>query len=312
MEAMASEGSGSKKGLLIGAVVVLLAAGGGFFGLRGKLGGSAAAPDSTVTPRVAVIDSAPDSVAASAADTTAPSPVAAPVDSTPVAAAPAASADTVPAAPTVAPVAFAPAVDRGPTSWNARPAVATPLSIPELESVRLRYIAAQGRALEQFEAGLQASGFSDMFAPSKLANQDSRTETLDAIDAARSALNDFRRRQAAIDFAYRDTLRSALPAGSDDPDLRTFGPLLRETPTQGALTDSLIAELADIYGTLVRQTGNYTLRGRELMFKEQFTADGYREQQERLTAQLARIRNRPVGDVPPAMAGILRGIGLPR
>ena len=315
MEAMGS--GGSKKGLAIGAVVVILVAGGAFFGLRGRLGGSSAAPDSTVTPRVAVVDSTPDTTATPAPDTTTPpsAPVAAPVDTTPVIApAPIAVSqpDTTPATAAVPPVQFAPTVDRGATSWNSRAPGGPALSIPDLESVRLRYLAAQGRALEQFEAGLQASGFSDMFAPSKVANQDRRSEALDAVDAARSALNEFRRRQAAIDFAYRDTLRAALPAGSDDPDLRTFGPLLRETPAQVALTDSLVAEMAEAYGTLVRESGNYALRGRELVFKDQPTADRYREQQEKLTAQMARIRRLSPSEVPPAMAGILRGIGLPR
>lgn len=317
MGSLAEEPSGSRKGLVIGAVVVILAAGGAFFGLRGKLGGSSAAPDSTVTPRVAVVDSTPDTTAVAAPDTTTPplAPAAAPVDSTPVvAAAPVAVArpDTTPAAAAVPPVQLAPTVDRGAVSWNSRAPGGPALSIPDLESVRLRYLAAQGRALEQFEAGLQASGFADMFAPSKVANQDRRGEALDAVDAARSALNEFRRRQAAIDFAYRDTLRAALPAGSDDPDLRTFGPLLRETAAQTALTDSLIAEMAEVYGTLVRESGNYTLRGREVVFKDQPTADRYREQQEKLTAQMARIRRLSPSEVPPAMAGVLRGIGLPR
>jgi len=314
MESLAGESTGSRKGIVIGAVVVLLAAGGAFFGLRGKLGGDPAAPDSTVTPRVAVVDTTPDTTAVTPPDTTAPAPAAA-VDTTPVAApAPvvAATPDTTPAGPLVAPVTFAPFVERGATVWTARAPTAQGLSIPELESVRLRYLAAQGRALEQFEAGLQASGFSDMFAPSKVSNHDRRSEALDAVDAARAALNDFRRKQAALDFAYRDSLRAALPAGSDDPDLRTFGPLLRENPVQSALTDSLVAELAEVYGTLVRENGNYTIRGRDILFREQPTADRYREQQERLTAQLARIRNRPFADVPPAQAAILRGIGLPR
>jgi hypothetical protein len=315
MESLGEERSGSRKGIVIGAVVVLLAAGGAFFGLRGKLGGTSAGPDSTLTPRVAVVDTTPDTTTAAAPDTTPQAPAPAPVDTTPVvAAAPVETArpDTIPASPSTTPVPFAPLVARGATSWTARAPTAQPLSLPELETVRLRYIAAQDRALEQFEAGLQASGFSDMFAPSKLSTADRRGEALDAVDAARFALNDFRRKQAALDFAYRDSLRAALPAGSDDPDLRTFGPLLRENPLQSALTDSLVAELAETYGTLVREDGNYIVRGRDLLFKEQPAADRYREQQERLTAQLARIRNRPLADVPPAQAAILRGIGLPR
>jgi hypothetical protein len=313
MESMASESSGSRKGIVIGAVVVLLAAGGAFFGLRGKLGGTSAAPDSTLTPRVAVADSTPDTTTVAPPDTTTPAP--APVDTIPVAAAApvaAAPVDTTPVGPAIPPVPFAPIVARGAASWNSRPPAAAGLSIPELESVRLRYLAAQARALEQFEAGLQASGFADMFAPAKVSTADNRGEALDAVDAARFALNDFRRKQAALDFAYRDSLRAALPAGSDDPDLRTFGPLLRENAIQLALTDSLIAELAEVYGTLVRENGSYTVRGRDILFKEQPTADRYRDQQEKLTAQLARIRNRPLADVPPAQAAILRGIGLPR
>jgi len=151
-----------------------------------------------------------------------------------------------------------------------------------------------------------------MFAPAKIGSQDRRSEALDAVDGARAALNDFRRRQASIDFAYRDSLKAALPAGSDEPDLRTFGPILRETPAQAALTDSLVAEMAEVYGTLVRDNGGYTLRGRDLLFKDQPTADRYRTQVERLTAQLGRLRTRPATEIPPAMGGILRGIGLPR
>jgi hypothetical protein len=312
---------GSKKWILIGAVVILAAGGGGFAVMRSRAGTPPPVDSALITaPLATVVDSTPpdsgavtdstarDSAAAPAVDTTtavvaAPAvPVARP-DSTPT---------PVAAAPGIEPVPFAPVVARGPTPWNARPMGGLPLTLPALEVVRLRYAAAQGRALEQFEAGLESEGFSDLFDPSRIANSNRREESLESIDAGRSALREYRRRQAAIDFAYTDSLRQAVPPGSDTPDLHTLGPILRENTAQAALTDSLVGAVAEIYGMFVSEAGRYALRSGLLTWKEADNADRYRALQERLTAQIARIRSRPVGDLPPAMAAVLRGIGLPR
>ncbi len=311
-------GGGSKKGLIIGAVVVLLAAGGAFAVLgSGKgsavppvdsaMGAAPAAPiDTTLRDGTSLSDS-------TKSDSTSPVPVAAPVDTArPVVTVPALKPDTTPAAAGITPVAFAPSVARGPVPWNARPIAGAPLSIPALEVVRLRYLAAQSRALGQFEAGLEAAGFTDLFDPSRVSNASRRDESLDAVDAGRAALRDFRRRQAAIDFAYTDSMRQAMPPGSDTPDFRTFGPILRETPAQAALTDSIVGAVAEIYGMLVSETGGYALRGGMLIWKDADNAERYQVLQERLTSQLARVRTRNPADVPPGLAAVLRGVGLPR
>ncbi|HWA40296.1 MAG TPA: hypothetical protein VG712_01715, partial [Gemmatimonadales bacterium] len=246
-----------------------------------------------------------DTAPAGAAPATTAAIPPAPAGATPAAA-------TTPAAGATAPVPFAPEVGRGPTPWTARPVVGAPLSLPALEVVRLRYLAAQSRAWEQFEAGLESAGFSDMYDPGRIANSGRRDDSFDAIDVARTALREYRRRQTAIDFAYTDSMRQALPAGSDTPDLRTFGPILRESPAQLALTDSLISAVAEQYGMLVNQVGEYTFRGGMLTWKDTDDATRYRELQEQLTAQIARIRQRSQLDLPPAQAAVLRGIGLPR
>lgn len=323
---------GSKKGLIIGAILVLAAGGGAFAVLGGKKGEAAPTVDSTALAATAPVPAPTDSVRpdSAAADTTkrdsvaAPAPVAA-VDTSkttpstaivlpppPGGVVPGAATATTPATGATGPVPFAPSVARGPTPWTARPTVGAPLSIPALEVVRLRYLAAQSRALEQFEAGLEASGFNDLFDPARVATSEKREEALDAVDAGRTALRDFRRRQTAIDFAYTDSMRQALPAGSDTPDFRTFGPVLRETPAQAALTDSLVGAVAEVYGMLVGEAGGYTFRGGTLTWKDADNAERYQGLQERLTAQIARIRSRPASEVPPAMAAVLRGIGLPR
>ena len=322
---------GSKKGLIIAAVLVLAAAGGAYAVLGAKKGEAPPAVDSTAlaatAPLPAPTDSTPpDSATADTAkrdSVTTPAPAAA-VDTPKTTPAPAivlppapsgvATASSAPtsAAGTTGPVPFAPAVARGPTPWTARPAVGAPLSIPALEVVRLRYLAAQSRALEQFEAGLEAAGFNDLFDPARVGSSEKREEALDAVDAGRTALRDFRRRQTAIDFAYTDSMRQALPAGSDTPDFRTFGPILRETPAQSALTDSLVGAVAEVYGMLVGEAGGYTYRAGTLTWKDADNAERYQGLQERLTAQIARIRTRPASEVPPAMAAVLRGIGLPR
>ena len=321
--------SGSKKGIIIGAILLLAAAGGAYAVLGGKQGTPAAVDTAAVTaPAAPVVDTTRhDSTAVDSTkhDSTATPPAVAatvaPVDTAkpaPISATARPKPDTnkappaAPAAGAITPVAFAPVVARGPTPWNARPIVGAPLSIPTLEVVRLRYLAAQSRALGQYESGLEASGFADLFDPAKLSTADRRNEAFDAVDAGRSALRDFRRRQSAIDFAYTDSMRQAMPAGADTPDFRTFGPILRESPAQVALTDSLVGAVAEIYGMLVTEAGGYTFRGGMLAWKDADNAQRYQALQERLTAQLARIRNRSPGDIPPAMAATLRGIGLPR
>lgn len=314
---------GSKKGIIIGAIVLLVAAGGAFAVLGGKKGAPAAVDAAAIsTPAVPAIDTTrhdSTTVDTTKHDSTAPPPAAAttPADTVkpaPVAVTTPPKPDTSkgPAAGAIVPVAFAPVVARGPTPWNARPVPGAPLPIPTLEVVRLRYLSAQSRALGQYESGLEASGFADMFDPAKLSTADRRNEAFDAVDAGRSALRDFRRRQAAIDFAYTDSMRQAMPAGADTPDFRTFGPILRESPAQATLTDSLVGAVAEIYGMLVSETGGYTFRGGMLVWKDADNAQRYQTLQEQLTAQIARIRNRPPSDIPPAMAATLRGIGLPR
>jgi hypothetical protein len=322
---------GGRKWLIIGAVLVL-AGGGGAFALLGSKGGEVPpAVDSTslagAAPTAAPIDSTrPDSAAVdtTARDTAAtlapgvavdaPKPIPAPATVLPPPPSGLGTGTTAgaPAGAATGSVAFAPVVARGPTPWTARPVVGTPLSIPALEVVRLRYLAAQSRTLEQFEAGLEAAGFTDLFDPARVGNANKREESLDAVDAGRSALRDFRRRQSAIDFAYTDSMRQALPAGSDTPDFRTFGPILRESPVQAALTDSIVGEVAEVYGMLVGETGGYTFRGGNLTWKDADNSQRYQTIQERLTSQIARSRTRSPADVPPALAAILRGIGLPR
>lgn len=323
---MAAQG-GSKKGLVLAAIVVLAGAGGGFAYLRGR-GGPPTSADSTAvaTPAATpvVTDSAADSAAATAADTThhdstATTPPA--QDSAPVTAPAPAAAAAKPATPPadtsapvggIDPVAIAPTVERGAVPWSNRPAGGPRLSIPALEAVRARYATTQDKALQQFEAGLEVAEFANMFAPAKAAQANARQAAFDAVDAARSALRDYRRHLVAIDFAYTDTLRGSLPPGSDAPDLRTFGPLLRESAPQAALTDSLLGEMADMYGMLISEAGGYTIRGSQILWKDVENAAQYQSDQERLTAQLARIRLRSPTDIPAAMGAVLRGIGLPR
>lgn len=322
-EEVAASG-GSKKGIIIGAIVLLAAAGGGFAVLSGKKGAPAAADTTAITaPVTPVLDTtrhdstAVDTTKHDSTATPAAAATVAPVDTAkrpPVATTPVSKPDTsaAAAAGASAPVPFAPTVARGPTPWATRPVPGAPLSIPALESVRLRYLAAQGRALEQYESGLEASGFADLFDPAKVGNADRRSEAFDGIDAGRSALRDFRRRQAAIDFAFSDSMRQAMPPGSDTPDFRTFGQILRETPAQAALTDSLIGAVAEMYGMLTTEAGGYTFRGGNLTWKDADNAQRYQTLVEQLTAQIARIRNRAPSEIPPAMAATLRGIGLPR
>ena len=318
---------GSKKGIIIGAVLLLAAAGAAYAVLGGKKEAPPAVDTVAVTtPAAPAIDTSrhdATAVDSTTLDATATPPATAttvaPADTpkpAPVSATARPRPDTnkapAPAAVVVAPVPFAPIVARGATPWNARQIPGAPLTIPTLEVVRLRYLAAQSRALGQFESGLEAAGFADLFDPAKLASANRRNEAFDAVDVGRSALRDFRKRQAAIDFAYTDSMRQAMPAGSDTPDFRTFGPILRESPAQAALTDSLVGAVAEMYGMLTTEVGGYTFRGGNLTWKDADNAQRYQTLVEQLTAQIARIRNRAPSDIPPAMAATLRGIGLPR
>jgi hypothetical protein len=317
---------GSGKGLIIGAIILLAAAGGGYAFISARKGasggvdtlalGSPAAPAVEATrPDSTTVDSTRhDSIVAPAAAVVAPVDTAkpAPTPVTTATALPPKPSESAAAAGGSAPVPFAPTVDRGPAPWKSTPIPGAPLSIPSLEAVRLRYLAAQAKALEQYQAGLASAGYEDMFNPAHLANANARSEAFDAVDAGRSALRDFRRRQASIDFAYTDSMRQALPPGSDTPDLRTFGPILRETPAQAALTDSLVGAVAEMWGLLSSEAGSYTFRAGQITWKDADNAERYQTLQEQLTAQIARIRNRPLSEIPPAMAATLRGIGLPR
>jgi hypothetical protein len=258
--------------------------------------------DSTVADTTrAAADSTPRPDSTRAADTvTTPAPVAA-------AAAPA--ADTAAAVTGGETVPFAPIVERGAVPWTAVILPPPPAIGGGVEGVRARYLAAQARALATYEAGLEVAGFQRMFDPARASLADRRNASLEAVDGARSALRDFRRRQASIDFAYSDTLRQA---GADDPSIRSLGPALRETPAQLALTDSLLGAVGEMYGILITEAGGYTVAAGQITWRDPDNAARYRVLQERLTAQYGRLRTRSPADIPPAMLGILRGIGLPR
>jgi hypothetical protein len=303
--------SGSKKGLIIAGIVVVALGGGAFAMLSGK-GQEATVVDSAaiVAPTVdstvrdssaAVADSAarPDSTRAS--DST--------VAAAPVAPVTAPAADTTTVATGGEAVPFAPIVERGPVPWTAVVLPPPPAIGGGVEGVRARYLAAQARALATYEAGLEVAGFQRMFDPARAGREDRRNASLEAVDGARSALRDFRRRQASIDFAYSDTLRQS---GADDPNIRSLGPALRETPAQLALTDSLLGAVGEMYGILINEAGGYTITAGQIRWRDADNAARYRVLQERLTAQYGRLRSRPPADIPPAMLGILRGIGLPR
>ncbi|HEU4569723.1 MAG TPA: hypothetical protein VFS07_04065 [Gemmatimonadales bacterium] len=316
---------GSRRGLLIGAIVLVAAGAGAFALLRGRgaatPGADSAATDTTLPGVIAaapVADSAhPDSAQAGADSATTDSAAAAPSDtirsavSLAAAATPPAPADSA-AAGAVAPVSFAPLVPGGMTPWAIDPAPGPALSLPAVEALRQSYLAAQARALAQFEAGLQAVGFTDMFDPARAGRPERRAESVDAVDGARSQLREFRRRQVAIDFAYTDSLRQTLPPEAGDPDLRTFGRLLRESPAQQAVTDSLVGGVGEMFGLLVSEAGSFTLRAGMLQFQDADAAQRYQGLVERLTAEIGRLRATPGVQIPPATAVVLRGIGLPR
>jgi hypothetical protein len=237
------------------------------------------------------------------ADTTiSPAPVAA---TTPVSPA----ADTAAAATGGESVPFAPTVERGQVPWTAVVLPPPPAIGGGVEGVRARYLAAQARALATYEAALEVAGFDRMFDPARAGRADRRDASLEAVDGARTALRDFRRRQASIDFAYSDTLRQS---GADDSNIRSLGPALRESPAQLALTDSILGAVGEMYGILITESGGYSLAGGQLRWRDADNAARYRVLQERLTAQYGRLRTRSPADIPPAMLGILRGIGLPR
>lgn len=305
---------GSKKGLVIAGIVVV-AIGGGAFAMLGGKGKEATVIDPAAIA-VPTVDSTPRDSSTALADSAATPDSTRAADSGSVAT-PIATATTpteTPAADTAAVtggevVPFAPLVERGPVPWTAVVLPPAPAIGGGVEGVRARYLAAQARALATYEAALEVAGFQRMFDPVRTSREDRRNASLEAVDGARSALRDFRRRQASIDFAYSDTLRQA---GADDPSIRSLGPALRETPAQLALTDSILGAVGEMYGILITESGGYAVSGGQIRWRDADNAARYRLLQERLTAQYGRLRSRPPADIPPAMLGILRGIGLPR
>jgi hypothetical protein len=135
-----------------------------------------------------------------------------------------------------------------------------------------------GQAQAALEAELVRAGFSRLFGISTLTTSDGLASGRRALANGRSALSAYRTRQAGIERAYQDSLRTIgrqLGLGAGDLAAWAPRPSRREPESTAALADPVLDGADEILELLQREIGRYRLQGNTLVFESRSTAERY-------------------------------------
>jgi hypothetical protein len=203
----------------------------------------------------------------------------------------------VPARPAVA------AIELGalPASVTAGPGASVPVSRAALAR---NYAAAYEAARAELQGRFADAGFRGLFDRSRLGSTSSMLDARKAVAEARSALKQYRAREAAIEQAYGDTLqlvgRKLALSGSDLAAWDVRGQR-KESAEAAREAEQMLAQLDRVYGLLIAEDGHYRMSGDALAFADSSVAERYAELR-------GWIQQRRGGD-SPSMREIVRAIG---
>jgi hypothetical protein len=135
-----------------------------------------------------------------------------------------------------------------------------------------------GQAQAALEAELVRAGFSRLFGISTLTTSDGLASGRRALAIGRSALSSYRTRQAGIEQAYQDSLRTIgrrLGLGAGELAAWAPRPSRREPGITAALADPVLDGADEILELLQREIGRYRLQGNTLVFESRSSAERY-------------------------------------
>jgi hypothetical protein len=196
--------------------------------------------------------------------------------------------------PVVETVAPAPPVDtavRPPVPEVAPPpkiAIAAPKTgaAPSLEGdlksaagLVTRYEAAHAAARAELENGLKTAGFANLFATTRLQPAGLRAARA-SVGTASAYVQRYRRREAEIEEAYRDTFNLlSISSKWSDGQRRTWESrkVHKEHPEVVKLSSFLLQSLDSLYGLLSAQEGGYRLGEGTITFDEAAASRAYAE-----------------------------------
>ena len=138
------------------------------------------------------------------------------------------------------------------------------------------------RSYDAAQAGLEAdlvrSGFSRLFGTGTLTTSAGLAQGRRSLSAGRSAMSNYRVRQAAIERAYQDSLKAAgRRLGMTAGELSAWGPRpsRKEPEAAAALAEPLLDRTDEVLELLQREIGHYRVQGTSLVFENRAAADRY-------------------------------------
>lgn len=201
-----------------------------------------------------------------------PSP--APIEATPV------------AADTAAANAIAPRVRLAPNRLKINPGTIAlePVNLSAGGGIRSHadlmrfYDGSYDAAQAGLEADLVRSGFSRLFGAGTLTTSAGLAQGRRSLSAGRSAMSNYRLRQAAIERAYQDSLKAAgRRLGMSAGELSAWAPRpsRKEPEAAASLAEPLLDRTDEVLELLQREIGHYRLQGNTLVFENRSAADRY-------------------------------------
>jgi hypothetical protein len=278
---------------------------------------SAAAPPSPGPPTPAMTAEPPPAApsfgtSSAFASASPPSPMPPPAAShRPAPPAPSAAAAATAPLDTAAVLEPAPAASEivAATVLGATPSMSEALSPAVLAA---HYQAAYAAARGELETGLRAAGFGNLFAPERLQSGDGVHAARRTLTAATTYIAKYRRREAEIEAAYRDsaaTLTRQLGWSKEQLAAWEGRKPQQEAPEVVKLTTFLLSSLDSLYNVLAAEEGAYELRLGAITFQNPKAARAYAELKPWLDRK-AHAWAETGGDAVPTTAGrILRAMG---
>jgi hypothetical protein len=218
-----------------------------------------------------------------------------------------------PRADTAAPAAVAPIAPPPKIAIAAPKLGAVPSLDGDLKSasgVVARYDAAYAAARAELDNGLKTAGFANLFATSRL-QPDGLRAARASVGTASAYVQRYRRREAEIEQAYRDSFDLLASRNKwSDGQRRTWEArkVAKEHPEIAKLSSFLLQSLDSLYGLLAAQEAGYRLLDGSIAFDDAAAARAYAELRPWLDRR-AHAWADTDAEVPTTAARILRAMG---
>ncbi len=191
------------------------------------------------------------------------------------------------------------------------------LPFPVVSPARLtnNYAAQYAQARRDLDASLRSIHFDRLFAPARLNSVDSLRAGRKTIAAAMDLVRVYRRRQAGIEEAYRDSVKllaERLGWTSREVAAWEWRVKLGESHQVGRMADSLLVAVDSAYGLLLSPAPRSTNAQGSIAFKDARVGRGYAELRLWLTQRINSWADSSERALPVTVGKILAAIGTTR